>query len=218
MIYAYLRVSTDAQDTENQRTGVDNKAAALGLRIDKYVIDDGISGTKEPEKRALGGLLSVLQNGDVIIVSELSRFGRRLFMLFRILESLLDKGVKVYSVKDGYTLDNSIQSKVLAFAFGMAAEIERDMIAKRTKEALNRKRANGIHIGRPKGGRNRFHKLDGNESIIRSGLISGKTKAAISRRLGVSVPTLNKFIRENQLYQQCLTHPGPCKHNKADRA
>ena len=201
MIYAYLRVSTDAQDTENQRTGVDAKARSLGLTIDKYIIDDGISGTKEPEKRALGGLLSILQKDDIVIVSELSRFGRRLFMLFRILENLLDKGVKVYSVKDGYTLDNSIQSKVLAFAFGMAAEIERDMIAKRTKEALNRKRANGIHIGRPKGGRNRFHKLDGNEDFIQSAMLAGRTKIEISRRLNVSIPTLNKFIRDNNIHQ-----------------
>lgn len=201
MTYAYLRVSTDAQDTENQRSGVDAKAASLGLTIDEYIIDDGISGTKEPEKRALGELMSVLQNGDVVIVSELSRFGRRLFMLFRILENLLNKGVKVYSVKDGYTLDNSIQSKVLAFAFGMAAEIERDMIAKRTKEALNRKRANGIHIGRPKGGRNRFHKLDGAEDFIQSAMSSGKTKVDISKHLNVTIPTLNKFIKDNNLYQ-----------------
>lgn len=201
MTYAYLRVSTDAQDTENQRTGVDAKAASLGLTIDKYIIDDGISGTKEPEKRALGGLLSILQKDDIIIVSELSRFGRRLFMLFRILENLLNKGVKVYSVKDGYTLDNSIQSKVLAFAFGMAAEIERDMIAKRTKEALNRKRANGIHIGRPKGVRNRFHKLDGKENFIQSAILSGRTKVDISKHLNVSIPTLNKFIRDNNILQ-----------------
>ena len=201
MIYAYLRVSTDAQDTENQRMGVEAKARSLGLTIDKYIIDDGISGTKEPEKRALGSLLSILQKDDIVIVSELSRFGRRLFMLFRILENLLDKGVKVYSIKDGYTLDNSIQSKVLAFAFGMAAEIERDMIAKRTKEALNRKRANGIHIGRPKGGRNRFHKLDGNEDFIQSAMLAGRTKVEVSRRLNVSIPTLNKFIRDNNIHQ-----------------
>ena len=201
MIYAYLRVSTDTQDTENQRTGVDAKANVLGLTIDKYIVDDGISGTKEPEKRELGKLLSILKPNDIIIVSELSRFGRRLFMLFRILENLLNKGVKVYSVKDGYTLDNSIQSKVMAFAFGMAAEIERDMIAKRTKEALARKRANGIHIGRPKGGHNRFHKLDGNEIFIQSALASGKTKVNISKRLKVSIPTLNKFIRDNNLNQ-----------------
>lgn len=199
MVYAYLRVSTDTQDTENQRSGVDTKAVSLGLKIDRYIIDDGISGTKEPEKRALGKLLSILQPDDIVIVSEVSRFGRRLFMLFRILENLLNKGVKVYSVKDGYTLDNSIQSKVLAFAFGMAAEIERDMISQRTKEALNLKKAKGIHIGRPKGGRNHFHKLDGNEDFIKTALLSKKTKISIAKELNTSIPTLNKFIRDNNL-------------------
>ena len=101
MIYEYLRVSTDDQDTANQRMGVEAKARALGLAIDKYIIDDGISGTVEPNKRKLGKLLKQIQPGDVIIVSELSRFGRRLFMLFDILKRLLDKNVRVYSVKDG---------------------------------------------------------------------------------------------------------------------
>ena len=139
MIYGYIRVSTDKQDCENQKLGIESKASALGLCIDKYIEDAGISGTKEPGQRALGLLMQSVVPGDVVIISELSRFGRRLFMLFRILEFLLKRDVRVYSVKDGYTLDNSIQSKVLAFAFGMAAEIERDMIAQRTKEALYRR-------------------------------------------------------------------------------
>ncbi len=199
MVYGYIRISTDKQDCDNQKLGIEAKANALGLHIDKYIEDDGISDTKEPEKRALGKLLSILQPDDIVIVSEISRLGRKLFMLFRILENLLNKGVKVYSVKDGYTLDNSIQSKVLAFAFGMAAEIERDMIIQRTKEALEVKKANGIHIGRPKGGRNRFHKLDGTENFIKSALLNKNTKVDIAKRLGTTIPTLNKFIRDNNL-------------------
>lgn len=94
-VYAYIRVSTDKQDCANQKLGVDAKAKALGLTINKYIEDDGISGTKEPEKRALGKLLKILRPGDVIIVSELSRFGRKLFMLFRILERLV-KSLRVF--------------------------------------------------------------------------------------------------------------------------
>jgi len=139
VIYGYIRVSTDKQDCENQKLGIESKASALGLCIDKYIEDAGISGTKEPEQRALGLLMQSVVPGDVVIISELSRFGRRLFILFRILEFLLKRDVCVYSVKDGYTLDNSIQSKVLAFAFDMATEIDRDMIAQRTKEALCRR-------------------------------------------------------------------------------
>lgn len=194
MVYAYLRVSTDAQDTANQRLGVDTKAIKLGLNIDKYIIDDGVSGTIDPKMRKFGALIKNVKFGDVIIVSELSRFGRRLFMLFRVLETLLNKGVKVYSVKDGYSLDNTLQSKVLAFAFGMAAEIEREMISKRTKEALARRKANGKFIGRKSGAKNTRHKLDGKENLIKAMLESNMSLRDVARRLNVSPTTISTFI------------------------
>lgn len=199
MVYAYLRVSTDAQDTANQRLGVDTKAIKLGLIIDKYIIDDGVSGTIDPKMRKFGALIKNVKFGDVIIVSELSRFGRRLFMLFRVLETLLNKGVKVYSVKDGYSLDNTLQSKVLAFAFGMAAEIEREMISKRTKEALARRKANGKFIGRKSGAKNARHKLDGKENLIKVMLESNMSLRDVARRLNVSPTTISTFIRNRQL-------------------
>lgn len=194
MVYAYLRVSTDAQDTANQRLGVDTKAIKLGLNIDKYIIDDGVSGTTAPNMRKFGALIKNVKFGDVIIVSELSRFGRRLFMLFRVLETLLNKGVKVYSVKDGYSLDNTLQSKVLAFAFGMAAEIEREMISKRTKEALARRKADGKFIGRKSGAKNARHKLDGKENLIKVMLESNMSLRNVARRLNVSPTTISTFI------------------------
>lgn len=199
MVYAYLRVSTDAQDTANQRLGVDTKAIKLGLIIDKYIIDDGVSGTTDPKMRKFGALIKNVKFGDVIIVSELSRFGRRLFMLFRVLETLLNKGVKVYSVKDGYSLDNTLQSKVLAFAFGMAAEIEREMISKRTKEALARRKANGKFIGRKNGAKNTRHKLDGKENLIKVMLESNMSLRDVARRLNVSPTTISTFIGNRQL-------------------
>ena len=150
MIYGYIRVSTDRQDTENQKLGINEKAKSLGIEIDKWISDDGVSGTKEPDKRLLGKLLKTIQPGDVIISSELSRLGRNLFMVMRILEHCMKNEAKVYTVKDGYELGDNVTSKVLAFAFALAAEIERDMISKRTKEALARKKAEGIHIGRNK--------------------------------------------------------------------
>ena len=194
MIYAYLRVSTDDQDTANQRMGVEAKARALGLAIDKYIIDDGISGTVEPNKRKLGKLLKQIQPGDVIIVSELSRFGRRLFMLFDILKRLLDKNVRVYSVKDGYSLDESLQSKVLAFAFGMAAEIERDMISQRTRESLARIKASGRKLGRPFGSKNRRHAMDGKYRLATQLLSQGHTKTYVAKNINVSLRTLNRYL------------------------
>lgn len=199
MVYAYLRVSTDAQDTANQRLGVDTKAIKLGLIIDKYIIDDGVSGTTDPKMRKFGALIKNVKFGDIIIVSELSRFGRRLFMLFRVLETLLNKGVKVYSVKDGYSLDNTLQSKVLAFAFGMAAEIEREMISKRTKEALARRKADGKFIGRKSGAKNARHKLDGKENLIKVMLESNMSLRDVARRLNVSPTTISTFIGNRQL-------------------
>ncbi len=193
-VYAYIRVSTDKQDCANQRLGVDAKANALGLTIDKYIEDDGISGTKEPEKRALGGLLRKMRCGDVIICSELSRLGRKLFMIMRILEACMHTGVKVYTVKDGYELGDNIQSKVLAFAFALSAEIERDLISQRTKEAMARRRACGLYTGRKPGAKNIHHKLDGKEKIIHQMLSSGLTRRETAKKLKVSPTTLNKLI------------------------
>lgn len=196
-VYAYLRVSTDSQDTENQRTGVDAKARALGLVIDKYIIDDGISGTKEPEKRALGGLLRKISRDDIIICSELSRLGRKLFMIMSILEHCMKVGAKVYTVKDNYELGDNIQSKVLAFAFALSAEIERDLISQRTKEAMARRRACGLYTGRKPGAKNLHHKLDGKEDMIRKMLLEGMSQRKVAKRLKVGATTINTFVKNN---------------------
>ena len=194
MIYGYIRVSTDHQDCENQKLGIETKARSLGLTIDKYIEDAGISGTKEPEKRALGGCLKKLKPGDVIICSELSRLGRKLFMVMRILEHCMRIGACVYTVKDGYVLGDNIQSKVLAFAFGLSAEIERDLISQRTKEALARRRANGQRLGREKGSKNKNHKLDGQAEKIRKMLDNKIPKTKIAKKLKVSVSTVYKYM------------------------
>jgi len=195
MVYAYLRVSTDAQDTENQRRGVDAKAANLGLKIDRYIIDDGISGTTAPEKRALGGLLRKISSNDVIICSELSRLGRKLFMIMRILEHCMKVGAKVYTVKDNYELGDNIQSKVLAFAFALSAEIERDLISQRTRESLARIKAEGCKLGRAFGCKNKRHKLDGKKDIILQLKDSGMSNRKIAKTMRVSSTTINYFLK-----------------------
>ena len=199
MTYGYIRVSTDKQDTESQKLGIKEKAKQLGLTIDEWISDDGVSGAKEPEKRLLGILLEKVEKDDVIIVSEISRIGRKLFMIFRILEELMEKGVKLYSVKDAYNLDNSLTSKVLAFAFGMAAEIERDMIQKRTIEGLARKKAEGVILGRPVGSNLGGRKLKGKEEEIQAYLDVNVGISAIARIFGVSRTTVHRFIEEKGL-------------------
>lgn len=198
-VYGYLRVSTDKQDCDNQKIGVEALAEKLGLPIENWIVDDGVSGTKEPEKRKLGKLLRKIRTGDVIICSELSRLGRKLFMVISILEHCMKIGAKVLTVKDGYELGDNVQSKVLAFAFGLVAELEREMISKRTKEALQRRKANGKAIGRLAGAKNKRHVLDGKEQKIIELLKSGKRKSAIAKELKISSGTLYDFIKKQGL-------------------
>lgn len=195
-VYAYLRVSTGKQDGENQRVGVDALAKKLGLEITEYIDDEGVSGTKEPEKRELGKLLNKLKPGDVLLAGEISRLGRSLFMVMRILEYCMNNNVRVYTAKDGYELGDNIQSKVLAFAFGLSAEIEREMISRRTKEALAKKKAEGVILGRPKGRKSSKVKLSGKEKEVEVLLKYGMTRIQIAKKMGVNRNTLSKFINE----------------------
>ena len=149
MIYGYLRVSSDEQDVNSQKQGVETFAKEKGWTIDKYITDEGVSGGKDPDKRNLGPLLKLVQKGDVIICSEISRLGRDLYMVMDILHFCMDRGCIIYTVKDRFTLGDDIQSKVLAFAFGLSAEIERQMIRQRTKEGLRLRVKQGILLGRP---------------------------------------------------------------------
>jgi Site-specific recombinases, DNA invertase Pin homologs len=199
MVYGYLRVSTDVQDARNQVLGVKTKAKQLGLTISEWIEDNGVSGAKEPEDRNLGIILNKMKAGDVIIASELSRLGRKTFMVMRILEYCMKHEVKVYTVKDSYELGDNIQSKVLAFAFGLASEIERDLISQRTKEALDKKRLEGIILGRPKGSKGRQTKLSLYKNQIIRMTKKNIPRCEIARILGVHRHTVSSFIKENHL-------------------
>ena len=160
MIYGYLRVSSDEQDVNSQRQGVEQFATAHGWSIDNYITDEGVSGGKDPDKRNLGPLLKQIKKGDVIICSEISRLGRDLYMVMDILHFCMEQGCIIYTVKDKFVLGDDIQSKVLAFAFGLSAEIERQMIRQRTKEGLRLRMKLGILVGRPIGRLSDSVKLD----------------------------------------------------------
>lgn len=137
MIYGYIRVSTDTQSVENQRFEINEYAKKHEMKIDNY-IEETVSGTKNYSKRRLGKLLTRLKKDDTLIASELSRLGRNLYMIMDILHFCMLKEVKVITIKDNFLLTDNIESKVLAFAFGLSAEIERKLISERTKEALTR--------------------------------------------------------------------------------
>jgi DNA invertase Pin-like site-specific DNA recombinase len=153
MIYGYIRVSSDKQTVENQRFEINNFCKREQLSIDGW-IEETISGTKAYNKRQLGALLTKIKKNDLIICAELSRLGRNLFMIMEILNICMTKEARIWTIKDNYRLGDDIQSKVLAFAFGLSAEIERNLISQRTKEALARLKSEGKTIGRSKGRRN----------------------------------------------------------------
>lgn len=197
MIYGYIRVSSDKQTVENQRFEINNFCSREAMRIDGW-IEETISGTKSYSKRELGKLLNRVQKDDLIICAELSRLGRNLFMIMEILNICMTKECRVWTIKDNYRLGEDIQSKVLAFAFGLSAEIERNLISQRTKEALARKKAEGVVLGRPKGSKNKKKKLDGKIEMITRMLERGATKALIAKRLKVSRNTLYLFLTQHR--------------------
>ena len=193
MIYGYIRVSSDKQTVENQRFEINNFCTKENLYIDGW-IEETISGTKNYDKRELGRLLKKVQKDDLIICAELSRLGRSLFMIMEILSLCMKKECRIWTIKDNYRLGDDIQSKVLAFAFGLSAEIERNLISQRTKEALARKKSEGKILGRPQGSKNAHKKLDGKEQIIKTCLSKGMSKTILAKQLNVSRNTLYQYL------------------------
>jgi DNA invertase Pin-like site-specific DNA recombinase len=198
MIYGYIRVSTDKQTTENQRFEILKFADGKKLKVDRW-IEETISATKKLSDRKLGALIERMHDEDILFVTELSRLGRSLLEVMSILHTLMEKDVKVFTTKERYELGNNISSKVLAFAFSLSAEIERSMISSRTKEALARKRSEGMRLGRPKGKLSSVTKLTGKDDLIREYLEKKIPQAVIARLLGVSRLTVRHYIRTRRL-------------------
>lgn len=190
---AYLRVSTADQDIEK------NKADLLRLANDKEMgtvrfIQEQVSGRVVWRKRKIAGILEELQEGDNLLISELSRLGRSMLECMEILSIAAQKGINVYAVKGNWHLDQSLQSKILAMAFSMAAEIERDLISQRTREALRVKKAQGMRLGRPKGpGKS---KLDLFRPEIEALLANGSTKKFIANRYNTTETNLHHWLKK----------------------
>lgn len=198
MIYGYIRTSTDKQNNENQHYEIEQFAATNNLTINKW-IEETISSKKDLEERKLGKLLKKIKQDDIIIASELSRLGRNLLQVMSILHHCMNIGCQVWTIKDNYRLGTDIQSKVLAFAFGLSAEIERTMISQRTKRCLDRLRAEGKHIGRTKGSKNKSTKLSGKTDLIKTLLSQKIQKKQIAKMLKVNYTTLYRFIKTKNI-------------------
>jgi len=199
MIYGYIRISTDKQTTENQKFEILKYAQTNSLLIDEW-IEEIVSGTKKVSERELGKLIDKLNQNDTLIISEISRLGRSLMEVMSILNLLLEKQVKVYAIKGNYNLGNDIPSKVLAFVFSLGAEIERDLISQRTKDALAKKKSEGIKLGRPNGSLSKQTKLTGKEDAIKELLSKKISMTGIARILDVNRITLSNYIQSRKLY------------------
>lgn len=218
MNYGYIRVSTDTQTTENQKIAIEEWCLRTNHHINKW-ISETISGTKQPKDRKLGGLLDNLTEGDILVVTELSRLGRSLTMIFNEIQILLDKKVKLFAIKENFSLADDIQSKVLVFAFGLSAEIERNLISERTKQGLIRARANGKQLGHPKGYKLYHCKLRPYEDEIRRHISEGGSIYWISRTYGVKWQTAKRFVTEYMDMEKPLPlTERPKKHGHPSKA
>jgi len=209
-VIGYIRVSSNKQTCEHQQFEIKRFAKNNNIKINDFVTET-ISSRKPLSKRKLGALLDDLHDGDILIACEISRLGRSLLEVMGILEKCLNKNCQVWTIKEHYRLGNDIQSKVMAFAFGLAAEIERNLISQRTKSSLDNLRANGKTLGRPISSQSKTLKLSYNAEIIREMLDYGISKTRIARHFCVKTVTLRRFMeRMGWKCDVCITHG----HNK----
>lgn len=193
-VIGYIRVSSNKQTHEHQRFEIEQFAKNTGILIDKWV-EETISSRKPLHKRQLGELLETLQDGDILIAAEISRLGRSLLEVMKILEICLNKNCQVWTIKENYRLGNDIQSKVMAFAFGLSAEIERNLISQRTKASLDSIKAKGKKLGRPFAAQSKKLKLSKNAKRVKELLDKGVSKSQIARIMDVQTITLRRFIQ-----------------------
>ena len=194
MLYGYCRISTSHQTVLNQRHEIQTFADKNNIKIDKWV-DEVISSRKHLDERKLGKILKKLKKGDILIASELSRLGRNLLEVMGILQQCLEKDCQIWTLKENYRLGADIQSKVLAFAFGLASEIERQLISERTKNSLQRLKDEGKHLGRPYGFS--YKKLQKRHDKIKELLDKNVSKSEIARLMGCTWQTLHRYIKDS---------------------
>lgn len=194
MIYAYIRVSTAEQSGSSQEYEIRNWALKQGLTIEKWE-RESVSGTVVPSKRKLGKLIRRMRPEDLLVCTEISRLGRNMLMIMSILNDCAARSIRIHTIKDNFDLDNNINSKIIAFAFALAAEIERNLISQRTREALADRKAAGVRLGRPRGSYKKKTIVLQELAEIRQRLASGDSLQVIARDYGVHRNTLSSYLK-----------------------
>lgn len=195
MNYAYIRVSTEVQSYEGLRFEIENWSRKNEIPIHHWV-QEKVSGTKRIDKRTLGKLLRRMRKGDILVCTELSRLGRNMMMVMAILNTCSQKGIQIRSIKDNFELSDSLNSKIIAFAFSLAAEIERNLISQRTREALAARRSAGVKLGRPAGPSQQRKTFISNYETILRNLAKGRAIKDEARRLKMHPNTLARYLKE----------------------
>ena len=194
MRYAYIRVSTQMQTSEGQRYEIENWCRQRNWSIDKWVVET-VSGMSGLDKRTLGKTLQKMKEGDVLVCTELSRLGRNMMMVMSILNFCSQKGIAVFSIKDGFELSDTINSKIIAFAFSLAAEIERNLISQRTKEALSARKEAGVQLGRPKGKTEQQKRFEEMLPSILEARSRGVPYKLLAEKAGIHRNTLYRYLK-----------------------
>lgn len=198
MIYAYIRVSTELQSYESQRYEIQRWCSLRRMVIGK-IVEETASGAVSWEKRRLGKTIRKMKKDDILVCTELSRLGRNMMMVMSILNTCSQKGIAIYSIKDGFELSDSLNSKIIAFAFSLAAEIERNLISQRTREALAAKKAAGVRLGRPKGSSAKMNTFIEKKAEIREKRDSEISISTIAKDLKVHPNTLARYLKDSEL-------------------
>lgn len=194
MVYAYIRVSTAEQSGSSQKFEIRKWAEKEGIAIEKWETES-ISGTIAPDKRKLGRLIRKMNPEDLLVCTEISRLGRNMLMIMSILNECASRRIRIHTIKDNFDLDNDINSKIIAFAFALAAEIERNLISQRTKEALADLKASGAKLGRPAGSFKSRSDVQRDLPKIRQRIASGETFRAIAHDYGIHRNTLTNYLK-----------------------
>ena len=213
MIVGYLRVSTCKQHLTNQKEEIQRYAATRHISVDCWVTEI-VSGKKNEKERKLGPLLRRMKAGDTLIVTEISRLSRTLTDIMNIMGKCLQKKIKLYTTKEGYTFDDTINSKVLCFAFGLVAEIERNLISLRTREALAARKANGAVLGRKAGSCTKRNILMKNKEKVLRMLRDGQSIKSICEHFKLSRETFNKFRKQDRDISRAITASRSVRHGK----